>query len=243
MPSLALNFYSPIVEAQLRSHRKTATIRLGDKSRKYQKGMIVSVLVGARFSPRQHVFDAVLDKVEVKTITELSPNEIEHDNPEIRHHDELCRFLGQLYNRDVTGDDTVTVIRFSAIQLESRLLAAADPDPVQLGRTQRRTALLAVDGERRGEGRRARRAAMEKLSAARRATVGKLSLELLEPPPCRAAVEAECAPVPEHASPLLAQPVSRLSHATTVLTREARGSLACERLSPSTRTVQWRSLV
>ena len=116
MPAFALNFYSPIVEAQLRSHRKTATIRLGDKSRKYQKGMIVSVLVGARFGPRQHVFDAVVDKVEVKTIDELSPNEIEHDNPEIRHRDELCRFLGQLYNREVTGDDTVTVIRFSAIK-------------------------------------------------------------------------------------------------------------------------------
>ena len=68
MPAYALNFYSPIVEAQLKSSRKSATIRLGDKSRKYQKGMIVSVLVGARYSPRQHVFDAVIDKVEVKTI-------------------------------------------------------------------------------------------------------------------------------------------------------------------------------
>ena len=112
----ALNFYSPLVADQLRSLRKTATIRLGDKSRKYQKGMIVSVLAGARFSPRQHVFDAVIDKVEVKTIAELSPNEIEHDNPEIRHTDELCRWLGQLYNRDVDEGDTVTVIRFSAIK-------------------------------------------------------------------------------------------------------------------------------
>ena len=122
VPAFALNFYSPIVEAQLKAHRKTATIRLGDKSRKYQKGMIVSVLAGARFSPRQHVFDAVIDKVEVKTIAELSPNEIEHDNPEIRHTDELCRFLGQLYNRDVDEDDTVTVIRFSAIKPSLRLL-------------------------------------------------------------------------------------------------------------------------
>ena len=116
VPSYALNFYSPIVEAQLKSHRKTATIRLGDKSRKYQKGMIVAVLCGARFSPRQHVFDAVIDKVEVKTIGELSPNEIEHDNPEIRHVDELCRFLGQLYNREIAESDTVTLIRFSAIK-------------------------------------------------------------------------------------------------------------------------------
>ena len=116
MAAYALNFYSPIVEAQLKSSRKSATIRLGDKSRKYQKGMIVSVLVGARYSPRQHVFDAVIDKVEVKTIGELSPNEIEHDNPEIRHHDELCRFLGQLYNREISEQDTVTLIRFSAIK-------------------------------------------------------------------------------------------------------------------------------
>jgi hypothetical protein len=116
VPAFALNFYSPIVEAQLKSHRKTATIRLGDKSRKYQKGMVVAVLCGARFSPRQHVFDAVIDKVEVKTLSELSPNEIEHDNPEIRDADGMARFLGQLYNRDVSMSDVVTVIRFSAIK-------------------------------------------------------------------------------------------------------------------------------
>ena len=51
LPAFALNFYSPVVEAQLRSHRKTATIRLGDKSRKYQKGMIVSVLAARASAP------------------------------------------------------------------------------------------------------------------------------------------------------------------------------------------------
>ena len=112
----ALNFYSPIVADQLRSHRKTATIRLGDKSGKYKKGMVVQVLVGARFGPRDKVFDAVIDKVEVKTLGELSPREIEHDNPEIRHTDEMAHFLGQLYNREVSESDTVTVIRFSAIK-------------------------------------------------------------------------------------------------------------------------------
>jgi hypothetical protein len=116
MPSYALNFYSPVVEQQLTSNRKTATIRLGDKSRKYQKGMIVSVLCGARYSPRHHVFDAVIDKVDVKALSDLSPNEIEHDNPEIRDAEGLARFLGQLYNRDVAPSDTVTVIRFSAIR-------------------------------------------------------------------------------------------------------------------------------
>ena len=106
----ALNFYSPVVADQLRTGRKTATIRLGDKSPKYKKGMIVTVLVGTRYGPREKIFDAVIDKVEVKPLGELSPREIEHDNPEIRRVDELARWMGQLYNRDVSESDTVTVI-------------------------------------------------------------------------------------------------------------------------------------
>jgi hypothetical protein len=111
----ALNFYSPMVADQLRTHRKTATIRLGDKSGKYKKGMVVSVLVGVRYSPREKVFDAVIDKVEVKQLRDLSPREIEHDNPEIRRPEELATFLSQLYNREVSEEDTVTLIRFSQI--------------------------------------------------------------------------------------------------------------------------------
>jgi hypothetical protein len=111
----ALNFYSPIVADQLRSRRKTATIRVGDKSGKYRKGMVVQVLVGTRFGPRERIFDAVIDKVEVKTLGELSPREIEHDNPEIRRPEEMAKFLSQLYNREVTSDTTVTTIHFSEI--------------------------------------------------------------------------------------------------------------------------------
>ena len=116
MAMYALNFYSPIVAEQLRTQRKTATIRLGDKSGKYKKGMIVAVLVGVRFGAREKIFDAVIDKVEVKTLGELSPNEIEHDNPEIRRVEEMAQWLGTLYNRDVSESDLITVIRFSEIR-------------------------------------------------------------------------------------------------------------------------------
>ncbi len=112
----ALNFYSPLVADQLRNQRKTATIRLGDKSTKYKKGMIVAVLVGVRYGQREKIFDAVIDKVEVKTLGELSPNEIEHDNPEIRRVEDMAQFLGSLYNREVSETDLVTVIRFSEIR-------------------------------------------------------------------------------------------------------------------------------
>ena len=112
----ALNFYSPMVADQLRSGRKSATIRLGDKSGKYKKGMVVQVLVGVRFGARERVFDAVIDKVEVKRLGELSPREVQHDNPELRRVDEMAEFLSQLYNREVSEADTVTVIHFSEIQ-------------------------------------------------------------------------------------------------------------------------------
>jgi hypothetical protein len=111
----ALNFYSPIMADQLRTRRKTATIRLGDKAAKYKKGMVVQVLVGQRYGPREKIFDAVIDKVEVKALAECSPRELEKDNPEIKRTDEMAKFLGQLYNRDVTESETVTVIHFSEI--------------------------------------------------------------------------------------------------------------------------------
>jgi hypothetical protein len=77
--------------------------------------MVVQVLCGVRFGARERVFEAVIDKVEVKSLAELSPREIEHDNPEIRRTDEMARFLSQLYNRTVEVEDIVTVIRFSQI--------------------------------------------------------------------------------------------------------------------------------
>jgi hypothetical protein len=112
----ALNFYSPLVADQLRHRRKTATIRLGDKSGKYRKGMVVQVLTGQRFGPRERIFDAVIDKLEVKRLGECSPREIQHDNPEVRTIDEFVGFLGQLYNREVSDEDLVTVIHFSEIR-------------------------------------------------------------------------------------------------------------------------------
>ena len=49
--------------------------------RKYKKGMVVHVLVGARYGPREKVFDAVIDKVEVKRLSELSPRESSTTTP------------------------------------------------------------------------------------------------------------------------------------------------------------------
>jgi hypothetical protein len=111
----ALNFFSPAFVDQLKRGRKTATIRLGDKSRKYQRGQIVWITVGYQHSPREKIFTAVIDDVEVKRVKDLSPRDIEHDNPEFRRLDETVGFLRQIYGQDVTHEDTVTVIRFSQV--------------------------------------------------------------------------------------------------------------------------------
>ena len=110
-----LNFYSPVFVDQLRSGRKTATIRLGDKSRKYKRGQVVWITVGYRHQPREKIFAAVIDDVEVKKVSELSPRDIEHDNPEFRRREETLDFLATIYTRSISDDDTVTVIRFSQI--------------------------------------------------------------------------------------------------------------------------------
>ena len=110
-----LNFYSPVFIDQLKRGRKTATIRLGDKSMKYKKGEVVLVTVGFQHSPREKIFEAVIDAVDVKRVKELSPRDIEHDNPEFRRLDETVHFLEQIYGRSVDRDDIVTIVRFSAI--------------------------------------------------------------------------------------------------------------------------------
>ncbi|HXM86566.1 MAG TPA: ASCH domain-containing protein [Solirubrobacteraceae bacterium] len=110
-----LNFYSAIFADELKRGRKTATIRLGDKSGKYKKNQLVLVTIGYQYSPRERIFEAVIDQVEVMRLADLSPRDIKHDNPEFRRHEELINFLEQIYDRSVTTQDTVTVVRFSQI--------------------------------------------------------------------------------------------------------------------------------
>src|SRR5688572_17172761 len=100
-----LNFYSAVFVDQLRSGRKTATIRLGDKSRKYKRGQVVWITVGYRHQPREKIFAAVIDDVEVKKVVELSPRDIEHDNPEFRRREETVTFLETIYTRPISDED------------------------------------------------------------------------------------------------------------------------------------------
>jgi hypothetical protein len=111
----ALNFYSELYADMLNKGRKTATIRLGDKSDKYRSGQIVWVTIGRRFGPRQKVFTAIIDQVEVKRAGDLTTREVEKENPELRLPEEVMTLLTRIYDQPVTPLDIVTIIHFSPV--------------------------------------------------------------------------------------------------------------------------------
>jgi hypothetical protein len=111
----ALNFYNELYGDALRKGRKSATVRLGDKSVKYQTGQLVWVTLGQRYGQHRKLFTAILDNVEVKPIKELSPRDIQRENPEFRTQDDVVQLLSRVYDRPVTLDDTITIIYFSPV--------------------------------------------------------------------------------------------------------------------------------
>lgn len=111
----ALNFYSPLYADQLVKGRKSATIRLGDHSSKYAEGQLVWVTVGLKYGPRQKIFTAIIDSVEVKVLSELSRRDVQNENPELRRVEEVADFLYRLYDRPVGLTEEVTVIHFSRV--------------------------------------------------------------------------------------------------------------------------------
>ncbi|MBS1721298.1 MAG: RNA-binding protein [Armatimonadetes bacterium] len=111
----ALNFYSDLYGDVLRNHRKSVTIRLGDKTDKYDAGHLVWITVGQRFARRQKLYTAVLDRVEVKKIAELTPRDIERENPEFRNQDDVIEMLSRIYGELITPEHHVTVIYFSRV--------------------------------------------------------------------------------------------------------------------------------
>lgn len=111
----AINFYSEAYADMLRSGRKTATIRLGDKSDKYRSGQLVWITIGRRYGTRQRLFTAIIDSVTVKSASDLTPREIEKESPELRRVEEVISLLSRIYDRPVTADDPVTIVQFSRV--------------------------------------------------------------------------------------------------------------------------------
>src|ERR1700737_1005314 len=111
----AINFYTQVYEDMLLKGRKTATIRLGDKSSKYIAGELVWITVGNRFGRRRNLFTAITGPAVAKGRADVSPPEIDRESPEMRTHEDLITFLSRIYDRPVGMDDLVTVVHFSPV--------------------------------------------------------------------------------------------------------------------------------
>ncbi len=116
----ALNFYPELYADALMRGRKSATIRLGDKSEKYQSGQIVWITVGRKYQVRQRLFSAVIDDVVVKPVGELSNREVEKENLEFRNPEDVMTLLSRIYDRVVTPLDYVTIISFSPVREDGK---------------------------------------------------------------------------------------------------------------------------
>jgi hypothetical protein len=111
----AINFYTSLYEDMLIRGRKTATIRLGNKTGKYRAGELVWITVGQRFGRRRKLFTAIIDSVVVKPLRDVTPRELDRESPEMRTHEEMRKFLSMIYERPVALDDEVTVVHFSPV--------------------------------------------------------------------------------------------------------------------------------
>lgn len=111
----ALNFYSSHYHSQLVSRRKNCTIRNGDKSAKYREGDIVWITVGKRFSQRKKLYSAVIDRVDVKPLNELSAEDLQGESQSITNVDEMITFLRSMYDKNIMPSDMVSVVYFSEV--------------------------------------------------------------------------------------------------------------------------------
>lgn len=111
----ALNFYSSNYHSQLVCRRKTCTIRLGDKTHKYTEGDIVWVTVGKRFAQKKKIFTAMIDRVLVKPISQLTSDDLQGENPDIANVEDFLVFIQSIYDKVITPGDIVTVVYFSEI--------------------------------------------------------------------------------------------------------------------------------
>ena len=110
-----LNFQSPNHEELLTSRKKNATIRLGDVRTTYPENSVVWITVGKLFQPRRKLYTAVIDRAHAKKFSQLTKDDLQHQNPDIASVEELMNFFEKIYNKGLTLDDMVTVIYFSEI--------------------------------------------------------------------------------------------------------------------------------
>ena len=112
---MSLNFQAEKHEKLIVARKKKCTVRLGDVSDKYPEGSIGWITSGKKFTPKKHLYTAYLDKVRVKTMENLTSEDLGQQNPEINSREELIADFERIYKKRISMDDTVTVIYFTEV--------------------------------------------------------------------------------------------------------------------------------
>ena len=111
----ALNFQSPHHEELLLTRIKNCTVRLGDVRNTYPENSVVWITFGKRTGPKRKLYSAFIDKVYIKQFSQLTAEDLMHQNPGITSAEELITFFEKLYVRKITPQDIVSVIYFSEV--------------------------------------------------------------------------------------------------------------------------------
>lgn len=95
---------------------KNVTVRLGDVRDTYPENSVVWITVGKRFAAKRRLYTAFIDRAYIKKLSELTANDLGHQNPEIKSIEELIELLESIYEKAIDPEDTITVVYFSEIK-------------------------------------------------------------------------------------------------------------------------------
>ncbi|TWH46402.1 ASCH domain-containing protein [Sporomusa sp. KB1] len=118
----ALNFQSSYHEKLLQNRMKHCTVRLGDLRDVYVENSIVWITFGDRLSPKKKMYQAMIDKVYIKKFSQLTAEDLVHQNPAIDSVAGLITFFENLYGKSISPNDIVSVVYFSEV-IEEYLLS------------------------------------------------------------------------------------------------------------------------
>ncbi|SFM04016.1 ASCH domain-containing protein [Pelosinus propionicus] len=111
----ALNFQSSHHEELLQNRVKNCTVRLGDLRDVYAENSLVWITFGKKLSPRRKMYQAIIDKILIKKFSQLTADDLIHQNPSITTTEELIKFFEALYCKSISPNDIVSVIYFSEV--------------------------------------------------------------------------------------------------------------------------------
>ena len=88
---------------------------MGDKTDKYAEGDVVWITVGKKFAQKKKIYTAMIDRVLVKEIAELTHADLQGENPDIDSINDVITFLESIYNKKIQPSNLVSVVYFSEI--------------------------------------------------------------------------------------------------------------------------------